>query len=85
MVHPLSRLCPLVSVKLIKLYLRGFAAGVLLYQVKLGGRQVEISSVGVLYLDVVLAHIVPYYVFKPSVYAYAVVFMHHIIPGFQLI
>ena len=80
----LSGLGPFRSVELVELRRLCRAVCVLLYEIQLGCRQIELAAVRIFKLYIILAAAVSDYMLKASVYAYSVILMHHIIAAVQL-
>ena len=51
---PILCSCPFLTAKLVELWFSGILSGILLYHVKLCGKNIEIGATLILYLDVVL-------------------------------
>ena len=75
---------PFLTAKLVELWFSGILSGILLYHVKLGGKNIEIGATLILYLDVVLYLFVHLKLFNAAVNTKSVVFMHYIVPHRQI-
>ena len=82
--HSRPGLCPLLGPQPVQLRLLGVRIGVLLDQIQLSGRDVEVAPLGVGNLHVVLGHLVHLDLLDALVDADAMVFMDHIVSHLQL-
>ena len=76
---------PFPGTQLVQFRLPGIRGSVFLDDIQPGGKDIEVSSVTVLYLDIVLDHTLHLNLVDTLVNAQAVALMHHVVPYLQLV